>query len=454
MKPKVFLYNGWETTYLSNGLKVEFDFSAGNEFQFIHSITFSSIELVEFDRDRVNQLIGHLGLVELLSYWKLFATPRIEAPCVYLTPEQIEFWHTLYLKGMGEYFYKNKLNFTQPNFLQLIPRTIPEAKTPRGPKPQNKERDESERRVLVPVGGGKDSAVSAEVIRTAFTINTCILNPTPAELAVSQEAGCMTPVIAQRTFDPLLFELNKKGYLNGHVPFSASLAFMTVIAAELGGYTDVAVSNERSSNEGNVIYLGQEINHQYSKSLEFETLFNAYLKDFSQIHYFSFMRPLYELQIAKLFSTFPQYFPIFRSCNRGQKTNSWCGECPKCVAITLTLLPWVGVETINSIFGSNPLTNPANISVVHELAGLTEAKPFECVTTKEETLVSVHLCIQVYGQTGQPLPTVLADAQKNILAQESNLDKRAQAVLEAWQSNPNAPAPFEELLRAAYHESV
>lgn len=455
MKTPIFYYNGWKLAYLPDGLQVDFEFSAGEEFHFKHTVQISGIQLSNFDKHQIEQLIGHLGLVELLSYWKAFASQRIEAPCVYLTEAQQKFWHDLYLKGMGEYFYKNKIDFTPANFLQLVTRSTPDILPPHTPQAQEpKTTSEAEHRVLIPIGGGKDSAVTAEIIRNIFPINTFILNPTPAELAVSLQAGCHKPVIAKRTFDPLLLDLNKKGFLNGHVPFSASLAMITVIAAELGGYTEVAVSNERSSNEANVTYLGHEINHQYSKSLEFETAFNAYISDLSQVHYFSFMRPLYELQIAKLFSTMPQYFPIFRSCNRGQKTNSWCGACPKCVAITLTLLPWVGLETIISIFGSNPLTHADNILTVHELAGLTEAKPFECVTTKEETIVALHLCIQVYTQTGEPLPVVLIDAQKNILADQKNLEERAQEVLDSWQPNSNAPAPFEELLRAAYHESI
>lgn len=455
MNTPVFSYTGWKVDYLPDGLKVEYDFSAGTEFHFKHTVVFSGIQLVEFERKRVEQLVGHLGLVELLSYWKAFGSQRIEASCIYLTQTQQHFWHNLYLKGMGEYFYKNKIDFTPVNFLQLIPRSTPDTFEPRAPKsPGEKTTEEHEHRVLIPIGGGKDSAVSAEIIRNSFPMNTFILNPTPAELAVSHVAGCDTPVVVQRTFDPLLLDLNKKGFLNGHVPFSASLAMLSVIAAELGGYTDVAVSNERSSNEGNVTYLGQDINHQYSKSLEFESDFNAYLLDLSDVHYFSFMRPLYELQIAKLFANFPQYFPIFRSCNRGQKTNTWCGACPKCVAITITLLPWVGVDTISFIFNSNPLTRPENIPLIHALAGLAETKPFECVTTKEETLVSLHLCVQVYTQTGQSLPVVLADAQKNILAQEVRLEERTQEMLEAWATNRNAPAPFEELLRAAYHEAV
>ncbi|MEK7540091.1 MAG: hypothetical protein AAB558_02490, partial [Patescibacteria group bacterium] len=109
MKTPVFYYNGWKTTYLPDGFKVEYQFSAGTEFQFIHHLTFSGIELVEFDQSRVEQLVGQLGLVELLSYWKAFASQRIETPCISLTPAQIEFWHKLYLKGMGEYFYTNQI---------------------------------------------------------------------------------------------------------------------------------------------------------------------------------------------------------------------------------------------------------------------------------------------------------------------------------------------------------
>lgn len=444
----VFQYISCKINFTPQGAEAIYEFTC-NELRFSHTLSLKGVQLAAYNQLRVNTLLTHLGLVELLSYWKATCSQRIEAPWIHLTAQQHQFWNNLYLKGMGEYFFRNQIDFTQTNFLSLI--TNLQTEQPANILPALADDDRTPH-ILLPIGGGKDSAVAAELLAQHFPITPFIVNPIPAEQAVAAAVSVEPPITVTRLFDPQLSQLNSQGYLNGHVPFSASLAFLGVVAGELGGFTHVVMSNERSSNENNLTYLNTPINHQYSKTLEFESALNHYLAPLSAVRYCSFVRPLYELQIAKLFSAMPQYFGLFRSCNRGQKTNSWCGNCPKCLSIILTLLPWVGEEVTISIFGSNPLTNPENISIVHELAGRTEHKPFECVLTVEETLVSLHLCIQASDQ--QQLPVVLKDAQTTILDSEKNLEERAQAILDSWESNPNLPPAFEEILKAAYHEVI
>lgn len=442
----VFRYESCKTGFTPHGLLATYQFSC-NELKFEHNVMMSGVKLATFNQQRVDTLFVHLGLVELLSYWKATCSPQIEATWIHLGTDQKKFWGKLYLNGMGEYFFQNQIDFTQTDFLKLV--TGSASNEPPSILPSLAD-DTREPHILIPIGGGKDSAVTAELLAQHFSITPFILNPTPAEQAVAAAVTTEPAITVSRTFDPKLLGLSSKGYLNGHVPFSATLAFLSVIAGELGGFTHVAISNEHSSNEGNVLYLNTTINHQYSKTIEFESDLNAYLIPLSTVHYFSFVRPLYELQIAKLFSAMPHFFSMFRSCNRGQKTNSWCGNCPKCLSIALTMLPWVGVDTILSIFGSNPLANLENISLVHELAGRANHKPFECVLTTEETLVSLYLCIQVSGE--KELPAVLTDAQVTILNTEKNLAERAQAILDHWEHNPNMPVLFEEILKQAYQE--
>src|SRR5204863_3654535 len=143
-----------------------------------------------------------------------------------------------------------------------------------------------------------------------------------------------------------LLDLNARGFLNGHTPFSAYLGFLGAVSLLLYGYTDVIVSNERSSDEGNVLYRGKDINHQYSKSFRFERMFDEYLQKYliTNGRYFSFVRPLYELQIGKLFADFPEFFDLFKSCNRN-RSDSWCGQCAKCLSVFLTLYPFVPPAT-------------------------------------------------------------------------------------------------------------
>ncbi len=168
------------------------------------------------------------------------------------------------------------------------------------------------------------------------------------------------------------------------------LAFYTLLAACLSGRRYIALSNESSANEPTV--QGSDVNHQYSKSVSFESDFRDYVKRqlSDRLSYYSFLRPLSELQIARLFAGHQAYFPVFRSCNAGSKTDSWCGNCPKCLFAFIILSPFIAPETLNGIFGKNLLADANLLPVLKELCGESEVKPFECVGTREE--VCMALC--------------------------------------------------------------
>src|SRR5262249_4864488 len=210
-----------------------------------------------------------------------------------------------------------------------------------------------------------------------------------------------------------LLDLNRRGFLNGHTPFSAYLAFLGAACMLLYGYSSVIVSNERSSEEGNVRYRGQDINHQYSKSFRFERLFDEYLQKYlaANVRYFSYVRPLYELQIGRLFANFPMFFDIFKSCNRN-RSDGWCGQCPKCLSVFLTMYPFVPHSTITKIFGGSLFDREDNIPILQELAGFG-TKPFECVATGEEIFAALNLAIEKAKATGEPLPLLLQWASQN-----------------------------------------
>jgi hypothetical protein len=200
-----------------------------------------------------------------------------------------------------------------------------------------------------------------------------------------------------------LIELNKQGFLNGHTPFSALLAFSSLLAGKLANVGSIALSNESSANEATV--QGTSINHQYSKSFAFEKDFRDYVASFisDDFDYFSFLRPISELQIAKIFSKSPQYFTTFRSCNVGSKTNVWCGSCAKCLFTFIILAPFAGIETTEKIFEKNLLDDSSLRPIFDELTGRTSTKPFECVGTVEEVNVALAEIVKNYGNRELPV---------------------------------------------------
>ena len=285
------------------------------------------------------------------------------------------------------------------------------------------------------MGGGKDSVVTLEALKNIKRdINCFSLNPNPATEKIIRIAGCNDPVIVERKIDRELLELNEKGFLNGHTPFSAYLAFLSVLSAVLFNYMYVALSNEMSASEGNLEYLGEVINHQYSKSFRFEKRFREYSKKYlaRTVEYFSFLRPLNEIQIAKYFSRCPKYFSAFLSCNEAFKTDSgkekptgkWCNKCAKCLFVYSCLYPFLSKERLNKIFGEDLFENKKLVPLMEELTGEKKFKPFECVGTREESLVAFYLSLEK-AKTDEEIPVVLSYFEQEILPKHKNLREEA-----------------------------
>ena len=174
-----------------------------------------------------------------------------------------------------------------------------------------------------------------------------------------------------------MIELNKKGFLNGHTPFSAIVAFSALIDAYLFNKKYIALSNESSANESTV--LGSDVNHQFSKGFEFEKAFREYNEKYfkTDIEYFSLLRVLSEFQIAALFSRYKKYHSIFRSCNAGSKTDSWCADCHKCLFVYIILSPYLTTDELVAIFGENLFEKESLLETFKKLTGEAPDTPFE-----------------------------------------------------------------------------
>jgi len=271
---------------------------------------------------------------------------------------------------------------------------------------------------LIPVGGGKDSACTIEMLKkSGHTLKTYIINPRGATLNTVEAAGFSMNenISAKRTLDARMIALNQEGYLNGHTPFSALVAFSSLITAYLHGLRYIALSNESSANESTV--AGSEVNHQYSKSFKFEQDFHSYENTFirSGIHYFSMLRPLSEFQIAKYFAAIPAYHDIFRSCNAGSKQDIWCGHCPKCLFVFLILSPFLSHYRLVEIFGSDMLNDQSMQDDFEKLIGVQSEKPFECVGSRREVNAAVCQTIERMEKEGEQLPALLAWYRKQPL---------------------------------------
>lgn len=391
-KYQSFNYAGFYYTLVNNTLEVEFDFNVDEEIHFKPRMFFESSRYFHFEnfkKDDLEILIFHIGMVELVSYWKATVAKKVVIKNYKLDQGQIEFWKKIYFHGLGEFFYLNGIDPDYEDFMTIVCE---------GQKETTKITGYQLDGCIIPVGGGKDSIVSMEILSRNFDNNLAfIMNPRGATLETSEIAHYKDKtLVVRRTIDPNLLELNNKGYLNGHTPFSALLAFTTILVAFAAGKKEIALSNESSANEPTV--AGTKINHQYSKSFEFETDFrdyvNKYLSD--EVQYFSLLRPISEFQIASIFAKHEKYFMSFKSCNAGSKTNSWCGRCPKCLFTFIILSPFVRPEKLVQIFGKNLFDSPDLLGYFKELIGDSEVKPFECIGTVDEVVAASCLAINKF----------------------------------------------------------
>ncbi|MBP5535961.1 MAG: hypothetical protein J6X62_04130 [Bacteroidales bacterium] len=396
-------YESFEYSFSDSGMDMAFNFSVGDK---IHFRPTAHIPLRPFmrppmDHAIIDSLVFHIGMIELVSYWKCLCPPTVRIRQRMLDEGQIAFWKKLYFNGLGEFFYTNGIHATMDDFMQIVS----EGTAPC--RPLGIRLDDS---YMVPVGGGKDSVVTLELLRNAGAdIRPLIVNPRGATTECVAKGGFADDdtVVIQRTLDPVMLDLNSKGCLNGHTPFSALLAFYTLLTAALTGRRNIALSNESSANEATVI--GTEINHQYSKSLEFENDFRNYVRQYisADFNYFSFLRPLNELQIAMLFSRQEAYFDVFKSCNAGSKQDIWCGRCPKCLFVYTILSPFIPPQRLDAIFGKCMLDDPDMAQYFEQLTGHADTKPFECVGTVSEVNSALAMAIDRWYPQPESRPALL-----------------------------------------------
>ena len=420
-----FRFQRYDYTLEKDSLYVKFYFSLNDEYFFTPSFEIAKRKFYDFNNLGNNQLdtiLFNIGMIELISYWKL-ACPRK----VYITPfrlseEQIKWWKKLYFNGLGEFFYLNGIKENVDDFMEIICESDISL---------NKINIPLSDATLVPVGGGKDSVVTLELLKNKLPVIPLIINPRGATNECVKVAGFSEEQVAviKRTLDSTMLRMNNDGFLNGHTPFSAMLALYTLLIGFATNSKYIALSNESSANEPTV--PDSEINHQYSKSIAFENDFRDYVNKYisSDIEYFSFLRPLNEIQIASLFSRNKDYYMVFKSCNAGSKTDSWCGKCPKCLFTYLIMSPFISQEDLINIFGKDLLNDNDLQPILKQLKGEADVKPFECVGTIEEVNACLNFSQQTTDNRQQTSTTLTIDDLLNQYDEMNNLPEHFAAIL-------------------------
>jgi len=384
-----FIFRDYRYDAAASTLSLQYRFKEGPCFEEKLVFDFAHRSLSRADVEVLDRIFRLIFLLSGISYYKAFLPKILVCEAFALDRNITEFLHKFYEEGLAEFAFRNGISLHNHFQFQasLRPSDPPIAL-------------DLPRKTCVPVGGGKDSLVTVECLRHSGE-QLVLFSLGDAQPITSCIAATQLPFIrVYRRLDATLFELNEAGALNGHVPITGILSAIVLACAVMSGFDVIAMSNEHSASAPNFRVGGVEVNHQYSKSLEFERDFSNYVLEAisPSITYFSLLRPLSEVEIARRFARYRQYLPIFRSCNtafkqspaaRGQR---WCCNCPKCRFVFLALAPFVAKPELTGIFGRNLLDDPAQQDGFAELCGLQKHKPFECVgETSESAAVMRHL---------------------------------------------------------------
>jgi len=361
--------------------------------------------LSEDDRRRVDGLLSLLHWVAGVSYYKTALPPALACETGAPPPSTAALLQALYSEGLGELAYVNRLA------------ALPRPRFPAGPAPAWPAAGEGQgeggqapapRRVLVPVGGGKDSAVALEIVRRSGAELALFSVGDAPPIARTVAAAGLPRLLVRRRLDPGLAELNRAGALNGHVPITAIVSCAALLTAALHGFDAVAMANERSASSGNLSWDGVEVNHQFSKGLRAERLLRAAVAELAPgLQLFSVLRPASELAIARAFARMERYHAAFTSCNAIFRSDpelraaSWCCDCPKCRFVFLALAPFSSPAHLREVFGRELLDDERQFDGFALLTATGGHKPFECVGEEQESLAAIRMLADDPRWSGQ-----------------------------------------------------
>ena len=414
-----------------NTLEAKFHYAFDDQEHFSETINFSPLKntsdfsLINQDSAEIHQLLSHLHIALGVSYYKLYPTAEIIVETIPLNDAMKDFWHDFYIKGLGEFFYRNQIN---PTGLAQFLCT------------ENRQEDirsaleYSAEKLLILFWWGKDSLVSVELTKQKnLSFDLFSFGKEYPLHQIAQAPTWAKRLIIQRTLDlPQIQKLLAEGYYNGHLPITGIICFVTAVVSYLYGYKSVITSLEKSADFWNTDYHGLNINHQRSKSSEFEESFRNYAQTYllKNFECKSLIRNRYEIKVVQEFSKYPQYFHAFSSSNRNFHITTctkltWdqlrCWECPKCAFVYTMLRAFIEKLEVNDIFWADLFEKVELIPLFKELLWIEGIKPFECVGTNEEMTLALWIISKKEKKSDSPMMKLFEEKVKSTMT-DSDFD--------------------------------
>ena len=401
-----FVVAPWRLDARGSQLHLDYRLEAARRSVHTFTETFDFPFLLDGSDPATAAVLDLLALVGGVSYYKIALPDRVEIEGIEPTTAALHLLRGVYGPGLAEFRYTNGRPLDQELTLTAT------SKPPSSPAPRRELQ-----RAVVPIGGGKDSAVTAELLAEAGVVTTLFTVGEHGPLARSAAVADRPRAVVRRHLAPEMLELNRNGGLNGHAPITAINSLLSLLVA-IGTGSDAAVmSNEHSASFPTLVHEGTPVNHQWSKGVEHERLLRAALAasgaDVPQ--YFSLLRPLTELAILQIFARYERYHRAFVSCNDNYavggdaRATGWCANCPKCRFIYVGLATRLDRPAMVDIFGVDMLDDMNQLHGFRELLGL-ETRPFECIGTPEETTAAISIVAGRPEWAGSPvIDALIAD---------------------------------------------
>jgi hypothetical protein len=363
---------------------------AGEEHAFSESLTFPA-PLKNTPEQMRSLRALHLALG--VSYYKIFVPPAVTHPYA-MDGAEADFWNTVWRHGLGQFLYDNELAADR-----LAQFTAQDGQEFDGTADSGEVKG-----ALLGIGGGKDSVVAGELLKTLNVPLDGFVMATGEALGQAGDVAKVMGVPLQavgRQLDTRLSEVGKApDAYHGHVPISLIFALVGTALAVARGSAYVVVANEASASIPQLKHNGQTINHQWSKSLDAERAIQQYIQHRidTRITYFSAIRQLTSVGVAKLFARLPRYFEVFTSDNTvfridpaRRPSGRWSLESPKSLSSYVLLAPWMSDADVARTFTISFLSETSLKPLFLEMTGVEGHPPLDCVGTPEELTLSINM---------------------------------------------------------------
>ncbi len=310
--------------------------------------------------------------------------------------------------------------------------------------------------VLSFCGGGKDSLVAAKLLEGASVPYSSLAyssssygQAAPQHALIDGLLDRCAPVRRHKqwTYDDFMdspvLELTgaATSLTAAETPASIFGALPLVLAH---GYRYLALAHEASANAGNLIWdaTGEDVNHQWGKSLEAEQLLSDYVQAelVGNVGYFSVLQPIHDPVIFYLLNRDLDAVPLTHSCNVAKP---WCWRCPKCAYVWLGYMAYLPREVVEPLLAQRPFEVPDNQLHYRRMLGLEDHTPFECIGQVDEARLAFELCRRK-GYVGPAMDTFINEVQID------DLDGIVRKYLAVDGDQPGIPEP----IRAAIVEQM